>query len=492
MRFLRRSLTGLFLLSLTLGLLVWAGLLVRDAVQARLSDTPRIPQARERVFAVNVVEAREGSVSPEMTAFGEIQSRRMLELRTAVGGTLMELAPEFVEGGRVAAGTLLARIDPADMQAELERTQSALEDAEAERREAIRAVELEKDALAAAEEQAELRQRAYQRQADLQSRGVGTSALVEEAELSASSARQAVVTRRQALAQAEARVDQSSTALARARIALDEAQRRLDETEIRAGFDAQLEDVSVVAGRRVSANEQLATLVDPQALEVAFRVSTQQYLQLLNASDRPRELPVTVTLDFYGASVSSAGTLTREGAAVGEGQTGRLLFASLDTPRGFKPGDFVTVKIAEPALEQVVRLPATALGADGDVLVLDAEQRLEALPVELLRRQGDEVIVRAAALDGRLVVSERTPLLGAGIKVRPLSAEASAGGPSGPDVTSEAAMLELSAERRARLVAFIEGNSGMPAEAKQRLLAQISEPKVPAQVIERLEARMGG
>ena len=35
------------------------------------------------------------------------------------------------------------------------------------------------------------------------------------------------------------------------------------------------------------------------------------------ASDRPRELPVTVTLDFYGASVSSAGTLTREGAAVG-------------------------------------------------------------------------------------------------------------------------------------------------------------------------------
>ncbi|SDI79391.1 efflux RND transporter periplasmic adaptor subunit [Alloyangia pacifica] len=491
MRFLRRSLVGLFLLSLTLGLLAWAGILVRDAVQAYLTDTPRIPQARERVFAVNVVPVRLETVAPVMTAFGEIQSRRTLELRSAVGGTLIDLAPEFVEGGRVAAGTLLARIDPADMQAELERAQSALHDAEAERREAIRAVELEKDALAAAEEQAELRQRAYQRQADLQSRGVGTSALVEEAELSASSARQAVVTRRQALAQAEARVDQSTTSLTRAHIALDEAQRRLDETEIRAGFDAQLEEVSVVGGRRVSANEMLATLVDPTALEVAFRVSTQQYLQLLNASDRPRELPVTVTLDFYGASVSSFGTLTREGAAVGEGQTGRLLFAALETPRGFKPGDFVTVTIDESPLEQVALLPATALGPSGDVLVLDGEERLEAISVELLRRQGDSVIIRAPGLDGRLVVAERTPLLGAGIKVRPLD-KAATSGPTGPDVQAEAAMLELTEERRARLVAFIEGNDGMPAEAKQRLLAQILEPRVPAQVIERLEARMGG
>ncbi|WP_343501707.1 efflux RND transporter periplasmic adaptor subunit [Alloyangia pacifica] len=490
MRFLRRSLVGLFLLSLTLGLLAWAGILVRDAVQTRLADTPQIPQARERVFAVNVVPVRLETVVPEMTAFGEIQSRRSLELRSAVGGTLIDLAPAFVEGGRVAAGTLLARIDPADMQAELERAQSALQDAEAERREAIRAVELEKDALAAAEEQAALRQRAYQRQADLQTRGVGTSALVEEAELSASSARQAVVTRRQALALSEARVDQSTTALARAHIALDEAQRRLDETEIRAEFDAQLEDVSVVAGRRISANEQLATLVDPTALEVAFRVSTQQYLQLLNASDQPRELPVTVTLDFYGASVSSAGTLIREGAAVGEGQTGRLLFAALEEPRGFKPGDFVTVKIAEPPLEQVALLPATALGPAGDVLVLGADERLEAVQVELLRRQGDEVLVRAA-LDGRMVVAERTPLLGAGIKVRPLNTEASSG-PTGPDVQAEAAMLELTEERRARLVAFIEGNDRMPAEAKQRLLAQLSEAMVPAHVIERLEARMGG
>ena len=78
MRFLRQSLTGLLLLSLTLGLLVYAGQIVFSAVQERMADEPRVPERRERVFAVNVVEAREQTITPELTAYGEIQSRRTL------------------------------------------------------------------------------------------------------------------------------------------------------------------------------------------------------------------------------------------------------------------------------------------------------------------------------------------------------------------------------------------------------------------------------
>lgn len=487
MRFLRQSLLGLFLLSLTLGLLVYAGVLVRDAVQARLNDTPRMPQARERVFAVNVVPAEFETLTPVLTAFGEVQSRRTLELRAAVAGTLIDFAPEFVDGGRVTEGQLLARIDPADMEAELARADSALLDAEAELREARRAVGLEEDVLASAEEQAALRQRAFERQQDLAAREVGTAAAVEEAELTAASARQAVVSARQALAQAEARVDQAETSLARARIARDDAQRRLDETEIRAGFDAQLSDVSVVAGRRVSANEQLAMLIDPEALEVAFRVSTQQYARLLDENGRLREAPVTARLELFGSSLTASGTLSREGAAVGEGQTGRLLYATLDRAAGFKPGDFVTVEVTEPPLDRVVRLPSTALDAANQVLVLTEDERLEPIRVTLLRRQGDDVLVRADELQGREVVMERTPLLGAGIKVRPMrGAGAAEAPPAEPD------LIELTEDHRARLVAMVEDNAMMPDEAKQRILAQLAQERVPAQVVERLEARMGG
>ncbi|MBN7783722.1 HlyD family efflux transporter periplasmic adaptor subunit [Ponticoccus gilvus] len=484
MRFLRKSLTGLFLLSLTLGLLVYAGVLVRDAVQHAMTQEPRMPNARERVFTVNVVEARPEALRPILQAFGEVQSRRTLELRAAASGALLDLAPDFVEGGQVVAGQLLARIDPAGAQLALDRAESDLLDARAEQREAERAIVLARDELTAAEEQVALRAQALERAQGLLDRRVGTAATVEDAELALSSARQSVLTRRQAVATAEARIDQAATALRRSEIAVAEAQRALEDTEVRAAFAGTLSDVTVVAGRLVSANEQLAQLVDPQALEVAFRVSTQQYARLLSDTGRVQEMPVTATLDVFGTNLAATGHVSRDGAAVGEGQTGRLLFATLDAPRGFKPGDFVTVAIEEPEVRDVIRLPATALNAANHVLVLGEGARLEAMIVDLVRRQGDAVLVRSAALEGRQVVAERTPLLGAGIRVEPVG-EAAA-------VAEAPAMVALSEERRARLVAFVEANSRMPEEARSRLLAQLAQPEVPAEMVARIEQRMGG
>ena len=485
MRFLRQSLTGLFLLSLTLGVLVYAGVTVKDAVEARMAREAKMPQARERVFAVNVVRAEIGEVAPVLTAYGEVQSRRTLDLRAAVGGEVIDLADEFVEGGQVATGQFLLRVDPVNAEAALARAASDLLDAAAEGRDAERALVLARDELKAAEAQAELHERAFRRQQDLRGRGVGTDAAVETAELAASAARAGVLSRRQSIAQAEARVDQAATRLTRAEIARDEAQRTLDETELRAGFAGTLSDVSVVEGRLLSANEKVATLVDNTELEVAFRLSTRGYARLLGEDGRLKPAPIRARLDVFGAGLSATGHLSRDSAAVGEGQTGRLVFAALDGSRGLKPGDFVTVEIDEAPLKGVIRLPASALGSDGTVLVLGDEDRLEAVAVDLLRRQGDDIIVRAQGLDGREVVTARTPLLGAGIKVKPLRA-------GGADEPEEPEMLELSEERRAKLVAFVADNQRMPQDMKSRLLAALEKPQVPAQMVARLEARMGG
>lgn len=486
MRFLRQSLTGLFLLALTLGLLVMAAAMVRDAVDARLSQEPRVPPARERVFAVNVIRATPDTVTPVLTAFGDVQSARTLEVRAASAGKITELAEGFEEGGHVTEGQLLVQIDPVTAQLALDRVRSDRADAEAEQAQAEAALDLARDELTAAQEQADLRERALTRQRDLAARGVGTAAAVETAELAVAAARQAVLTRRQAVASAEARLASSATALDRAAIALAEAERRLEDTRITARFTGTLSDVVAIEGRLVSNNEQLARLVDPTRLEVSFRVSTAQYARLITKDGVLRKTPVTVTLDVFGTDLTAQGMLVRDSAAVGEGQTGRLLFAALDTPRGLKPGDFVTIGIEEPPLERVVRLPSSALDANARVLVLADEDRLEELQVTLLRRQGDDVLVRGRGLPGRDVVAERTPLLGAGIKVRPLSPEARDAAPEEPQ------MLELSDERRAKLRAFVEANTRMPAEAKTRILSQLDQPQVPARVVERIEARMGG
>ncbi len=487
MRFLRHSLTGLFLMALMLGLLAYAGWLVRGAIEARMTAEPRTPPARERVFAVRVVTANEQTIAPELTAFGRIESRRTLELRTALGGRVIHLSDQFEEGGRVEEAAVLVQIDPADAQAALDRAKADMMDAEAEGRDAERALVLAHDELAAAEDQAKLRQTAYQRQLDLEDRGVGTAAAVETAALAAAHARQAVISRRQALSQAEARVDQAKTRVARAQIALETAERDLADTTIAAAFSGTLQSVTLVEGRLVSANEKLAELVDPDRLEVAFRVSTLQYARLLDDAGRLIAAPVRVTLDASGADLLANGTLSRVSGAAGDGQTGRLVYAHLEAAPGFKPGDFVTVSVTEPPVERVVRVPASALGSDGAVLVLNAEDRLETLAVELVRRQGDDVLIRGAGLAGREVVTGRTPLLGAGIRVRPLRVEGAAA-----IEVPEPELIELTEDRRARLVAFIENSKRLPEEARQRVLAQLAKPAVPVKLINRIESRMGG
>ncbi|WP_176250575.1 MULTISPECIES: efflux RND transporter periplasmic adaptor subunit [unclassified Sulfitobacter] len=482
MRFLRQSMIGLFLAATALGLLVFAADMIGGAVQKRMADAPPPQAPRERIFSVNVVEASPGTETPVLESFGAIQSRRTLELRAAVGGRVVELAPGFEDGGAVEAGQVLVRLDRADALAEVARAKSAVLDAEAEGRDAARALVLARDEQSAAEEQAALRTRAFQRQSDLADRGVGTATATETAELAASSARQAVLARRQVVTQTEARIDQAASLLSRSQIALEDAQRRLDETTIAAPFSGTLSSVSVVEGRLVSANERLAELIDPNDLEVSFRVSTAQYVRLIDAEGQLIKADVTATLDVAGLDLEATGKITRASAAAGEGASGRLIFASLTQAPGFKPGDFVTVRIREPELQNVIRLPSSALDAQARVLVLDGENRLEAVNVEVMRRVGDEVLVRGE-IAGREVVEARSPLLGAGIAVKPLRPGAA---------PEEPAMIELTEERRAKLVAFVEANTRMPEAAKARVLAQLAEPQVPAQMIERLESRIGG
>lgn len=475
-------------MALTFGLMAYAGSLVWEALQARWSNEPGQRQARERVFAANVVAIAPETIRPVLSTFGEVRSRRTLELRASAGGQLVWLAPEFEEGGAVQAGALLVRVDPADAQASLDTAGADLSEAEADLRDAERLRALSADDIIAAEDQLRLRENALARQNDLLARGVGSTAAVETAELAFSSARQALLSRRQAEASAEARVDQARTSLERRRIALAEAERRLADTEIRAAFSGVLNDVGAVEGGLVNAGESLAQLIDPGALEVAFRVSTPQYTRLLTENGQLVGADVTASIDILGVNLEAKGAISRESAAVGEGQTGRLLFARLDDAPGFRPGDFVSVRIEEPALDRVARLPASAVDAAGTVLVVGEEDRLESAEVEVLRREGDSVIVRARGLGGREVVAERTPLLGAGIRIRPIRRSES--GAVQPEPAPE--MLALDPERRARLVAFVENNQFMPAEAKARVLAQLQSEMVPARVVERIESRMGG
>ncbi|MGM9403049.1 efflux RND transporter periplasmic adaptor subunit [Aliiroseovarius sp. KMU-71] len=484
MRFLGRSLIGLFLLAATIGLLAMAGLMVQSAFKARADRDNAAPSGRERVFSANVVMLEPSTITPILSSFGELATRRSLDIRARASGTVVEMSEAFVNGGQVDEGAFLLRIDPTDYKAALSLAETDLTQSEAELRDATAALDLARDDLDNARRQAELRDAALARQNDLVGRGVGTEAAVENAALAAASAAQVVLGKRQAVITAEARVATAEATLSRREIARDEAQRRLDETEIRAAFAGTLTDVTVLRGGLVAPNEKLGRLVDPNKLEVGFRVSTAQYARLLADNGALSDLPVTVRLEATGVDLTATGLVDRESANVGEGQTGRMLFANLDATPGLRPGDFVTVELSEPPLDQVVRLPATALDASGSILLLGDEDRLERAQVTLLRRQGDDVLVRGTGLNGREAITKRSPVLGEGIRVRPVR-----DGKLAPEAKPE--MVALDPARIALLKSFVESNTRMPESARDRILRQLDEGELPADTLARLEKNMG-
>lgn len=485
MRFINKALTGLLFASLSIGLLLFAGYEIKTAIGERMGREPRTPQVRERVFTVNVVTAQPETITPILEAFGEVQSRRTLDVRMAAGGQVVMLSDSFVEGGQVTQGELLVQLDDADAQSALSRAASDVIDATAEVEEAARAIILAQDELTAAMEQKDLRDRAFERQSDLAQRGVGTAASVEAAELAASSASQSVLSRRSAIDQAKARGANAKTRLARAELAKADAERRLLDTKLYAEFSGTLSQVTLVQGGLVSNNERIGSLIDPDALEVAFRISTEQYARLLDDAGKLIQADATVQLNVLGTDLESKAVLSRDSGSVAPGQTGRLLFAKVTEGRGLKPGDFVTIQVQEPELRFVQRLPSTSLDANNAVLVIGEGDRLEEVKVNLLRRQGDDVLVRSRDIVGQDVVAQRTPVLGSGIKVKPLNQ-------AQPLTLEEPEMVELSQERRAKLVAAVEANTFIPKAAKERILGQLQKDKVPADVVQRLESRMGG
>ena len=485
MRFLGRGLIGLLLFSLALGLLGLAGNTIKIAVQDRVNKEPRAQKARERTFTVKVVPAEITSMNPTLNAFGEIQSRKTLDLRMAAGGQIQELSTNFVEGGSVNSGELLIRLDDSNYQSAVDLAENNLIDAENEVSESGRNLAFSKEELAAAEEQEELRLRALKRQQDLVKRGVGTAAALENAELAASAATQAVLSRKAAVDQAKNRGAQAETRLVRAELALNDAKRKLEDTVLYAEFSGLLSGVSLVKGGIVSANERLGQLIDPEVLEVSFKISTQQYTRLLDDNGDLLKAPVSIALTNTDQGLTADGVIIRDSASVAKGQTGRQVYAKLTKSVGFKPGDFVAVKVEEPTLNWVVALPATALDASNSVLLLGEGERLEEAQVKLMRRQGNEVIVRSRDLTGKEIVAQRTPVLGAGIKVKPIR--------SGEEnKVAEVEMLELTEERRAKLISAIESNGYIPKSAKKRIIEQLTQPKVPADVVARIENRMGG
>lgn len=479
MRFITRSLMGLMLMTLTLALLALAGNSIFSAYKNKSAGGFGNREARERVFTVEVMDVQLGSHFPEIQTFGEVISGRTLELRAAASGELVQISDNFREGGVVQKGEVLFQTDPATAQSRLLISENELAEAQADLADARRNLSLAQDEIKAAERQLELRKKAQERQDSLRERGVGTDTAMETAALATSSAEQALLAKRLSLANAQAKIARAETLVGRREINKNEVARILSDTTVKAEFDGVLTDVSAVLGRLVNANERLGSLIDPNALEIAFRVSNDEFRALAAGNLQTAEVRVSL-----GDDASFSGQIDRVSAAVAAGETGRELFARVQNAASLniQPGDFVSVAVREPALENVAKIPSSAASTNGEVLVVNYENRLENARVEILRTSGNDLIVRADSIEGRKLVLARAPQLGEGIRVKPRA--------PGRATIEEKKMVKLDDARRDKILTMLRNNKRMPEAVRDRLIKQFEQDEVLEDVVQRIESRM--
>lgn len=258
----------------------WAALAVLAAAGASVYPMARAWVAERRAPEVEIVRATQivttpgGSTDlPVLVATGYVVARRSSEVGVKTGGRLARL--RFEEGTRVRRGGVIAEIEHADIDAQLEASRRAVAEAEAQLGQAV----------AARDEDV----RNLDRQRALMKDGITTTAALTGAEST--------------VAVSAARVKSAEAAIASSRARVKVTEEALENTNVRAPFDGVVikkraevgETVSPfgVAGQASREGGAIATIADLSELEVQTEVSENSVAKLASA------MPAEVKLQAY-------------------------------------------------------------------------------------------------------------------------------------------------------------------------------------------------
>ena len=325
--------------------------------------------------AVTVLKAQPESVPLVTELPGRTAARLIAEIRPQVTGIIKERP--FEEGSEVKAGQLLYQIEPAPYQAAFDSAKANVERAEANlvvaRLKAKRYAGLEKN--------------------DAVSKQANDEALAE--------------------------AQKAEAELAAARAALDKAGIDLNFTRVRSPIAGRIGRSAVTPGALVTANQAvaLATVQQLDPINVDLTESSAERLrierQLESAKLQRAEgstVPVKLVLED-GSLYGLEGKLAFSEVSVHEATGTVTLRAVFPNPdRQLLPGMYVRARLSHGLNRQAVLLPHAALSRNprgqAQVMVVDAEEKVEARNVEAERSHGEKWVVTAGLKAGDRVIVE--------------------------------------------------------------------------------------
>jgi len=381
-------------------LLPFVVLLLGAGAAKTLFDSRELPVAQPPEIPVPIVttlEARRTRHAVQVESRGTVVPRTESQLVVEVSGRVLWVSPQLVSGGFFEAGDELLRIDPRDF--ELARAQAELEVARSSRR------------LAEEEADAEVARKEWER--------------LGQGEPTPLSLRQPQV--------AEARA-----ALTSAEALLERAERDLARTTLAAPFPGRVRQESVDVGQYVRLGEAVATVYGTEVAEVRLPLPDGELeflsLPFAAAGSEERRPAVELSAEFAGEGRSWTAHVVRTEGEIDPTTRMVMAVAQVEDPYGREAeepgvplalGMFVEGRIQGHVLEDVFVLPRTALRDDEMVYVLDADDRLHFVAAEVVRREREQVILRAEIPDGTRVVVSPIEVVTDGMRVRDLANDVS-------------------------------------------------------------------
>lgn len=402
---------------LALTLLLGGGLVFAMLLLTRPEASQR--PLEEREWVVDTIAVEKGALQPTLRLTGRIVAARDAELRPLAVGRIVEIGDNFIAGGQVSKGDLLVQIDPFEYEAEAADAEAAVKEANASLAEVQADLKANKALIAYDREQETLRQRDMTRRRNLQKRGAVSTKSMDDARIAYLAARQARITRTQTIERLNAQAIRLEATASRAEVRLKRAQRSLAETRLTAPFDGVLVDVSATIGKRVSANDRIARIVDSRRLEALFHMSDAQFGRLA-AAGGVKGRPATVVWRAGANSVRLKAMLERVEGEFDAASGGVWVYAPIMPDQnviGLRPGAFVEAETPDVRYDGVARLPQSAVHGENRVYVL-REGRLAERQVTVLGREQGTFIVSGDIATGEAAVTTRVPEIGPGLKAR--------------------------------------------------------------------------
>jgi len=420
-----RAFVGRWALRLLPVSLIAAGIAVFMGLKATEPELTPEP-VTEKVWSVRTAPAIAATIQPELLFYGQIVAGREVELRPLVPGRVVEVAPNFHEGGMVGEGETLIAIDRFDYDAALAMAVADLAEARARLAELETDLETSKAILEREKSQSTLRQRDADRYANLSKRGAVSSKAYDDARIALLNATERVVEREFGIKRWEATYNRQQAVIQRLEVKVAQAKRELADATLIAPFGGYLADIDTQVGKKIGTNDRVARLIDADRLEVRFHVGSQLFGELLQAGS-PIGREAAIAWRLQGEPLRFRAEVARVGAEIDAQSGGVDLYAEILAAPGeddrvlalLRPGAFVEVRLLGPVYSDVIRLPDTAWHNDRVFVILDG--RLVAQSARLVNRIGQDVLVKGDFATGAEILVTPIPAVSEGTRVKPVA-----------------------------------------------------------------------